>query len=147
MTTAGSSGRQQGESVPEQGPSGIPLFPAGPSRRIVGKLGAVTIASEADLLIEPGHQWLLFSMPEGLWLAAALSPTLREMLSGQRTGAGNEPPVVPPRALSPDGQWVRIGHDSEVDATLLRLSDMFFDIRINAPGLVQLRLVDVPADL
>lgn len=99
-------------------------------------IGEIRIVALDDLSIEPGHQWLGFSVEGGgAQLAALLDPDFE-----------NRPEAAHLRAEHPG--WLWLPHNHAVDDRLLELFDAVTAIRIGAPQLMQLMIsLDVGGQL
>lgn len=96
------------------------------------------ITLEPDPAIEPGHQWLILpTTSDGNALARLLSgkSDVYEFaaLDGENVG---ETALV-----------LRIPHSVEVDRNILLLINLLAHVRFSAPDLVQLSLIESPAEL
>jgi hypothetical protein len=82
----------------------------------------IRIQLEPELSIEPGHQWLVLSnRAEGQALATLLMGGL---------------PLVK------RGNQILVPHDKKVDARIVALIDELANARYQAPGLIQMTLVE-----
>lgn len=80
------------------------------------------IATEPDMSIEPGHQWLVVDNDvDGYCLAT--------LLLNNEMGLAKS-----------DGDRLFIAHSKDVDQRILALIDELAHVRFSAPGLVQMTL-------
>lgn len=91
------------------------------------------ITLEPDPAIEPGHQWLILPTTSD-------GNALAKLLSGKSD-------VYEFAALDGETALVlRIPHSVEVDRNILHLINLLAHVRFSAPDLVQLSLIESPAE-
>lgn len=89
------------------------------------------IVLQADMSIEPGHQWIELPVTtQGLALGKLLTG-VEDMFTYFES---NE-----------QGLFIKIAHTAEVDARIVELVDQLAHVRFSAPGLVQMVLEESTA--